>query len=207
MRQAGKNKIASLQIVILAKIPVSSVSSNNVPLFGHAFVSFDARLIILDVREDDVRPFVLLIFKVKRRSRHEDWRAIEVACHRCRMRPNKSVTIAGIGGRNPAREFKPALLKTHAQTIFGLQPRGQNVELQGADNPRNRAGSVARQEELDDPFLGHLAQSIAKFFGFHGIANFHPAQNFWRKARDAPKSQLLAFRKRIADAQNSVIWY
>ena len=102
--------------------------------------------------------------------------------------PSRSrATDAGVGGnkfvafgrtlrRDPAREFEPACLESYAQTIFVLKPRGEDIELQGADDARDCARSVVRQNELDNAFLGHLAQSRAQLLRLHGIASLDPAE-------------------------------
>src|ERR1700682_817255 len=103
-------------------------------------------LIILDVRKDDFWPFILLVFEVEGRGGQEDRRAVEIARHGRRVRVNKHVAFGRTLRRDPAREFKPTYLESHAQSIFSLEPLGEDIELQGADDAGDRARSVVRQE-------------------------------------------------------------
>src|ERR1700682_1536434 len=85
-------------------------------------------LIILDVRKDDFWPFILLVFEVEGRGGQEDRRAVEIARHGRRVRVNKSVAFGRTLRRDPAREFEPACLESHPQSIFGLEPLREDIE-------------------------------------------------------------------------------
>jgi hypothetical protein len=85
------------------------------------------RPLILDVQKDDFRPFILLVFEVEGRGGQEDRRAVEIARHGRRVRVNKSVAFGRTLRRDPAREFEPACLERHPQSIFGLEPLGEDI--------------------------------------------------------------------------------
>src|SRR5450755_2965376 len=122
------------------------------------------------------------------------------------MRVNKPVQLARIFRANPPGELEPAYLEAYGQAIFRVQPLGEDVELQGANDTRDRARPIIRQEQLHDAFLGHLPQSFPQLLRFHGIAGLDAAKDFGRETWHPAKDEILAFRQRIANAQGAVVW-
>src|SRR5579883_204572 len=123
------------------------------------------------------------------------------------MRLNEFLEFRGISRGNPAGKFEPAHLEADGKAILRVQPFGEDIKLQGADDSRNRARSIIWQKELDDTFLGHLAKSLAQLLRLHGITGLDTAKDLGREARNTAKDEILAFRQSIADPQRAVVWY
>ena len=107
--------------------------------------------------------------------------------------------------RDPAADLEAAGLERDRQAVFGVEPLGEHVELQRADDADDRRRAVMGQEHLHHALFRHLLQRLAQLFRLHRVGELDPAQDFRREARHAAKDDLLALAQGVADAQEPMI--
>ncbi len=145
------------------------------------------------------------ILKVERAACQEDEIAIEILGNGRAAARHELVKHSAVVSRDPSRELKPGCAPIDFQPIFGQEPCAEHVELQWANNPDQRRGSVSGPEYLCDAFLGQLVQRQPQLLGPHGIGQTDPAQDLGCEVRDALKIEVLAFGQGVADAERAVI--
>ena len=90
---------------------------------------------------------------------------------------------------------------SHLDAVLGLQPAGDDVELQRADDADDRLAAAAGDvEHLHQPFFLELPQPLVELL-VAGVLQADAAEVLGRKARHVEKPQRRAGVQRVADRE------
>src|SRR5262245_4013418 len=106
---------------------------------------------------------------------------------------------------NPARGMDIDVLERAFDTVFVLQAKGHDFELQLPDRTENQVVVAQWLEKLRRTFLAQLRQPLLQRLHAQRIAQYRASKHLGREIGDAGETQALPLAERVANVDRAVI--
>src|SRR5438105_3414177 len=76
---------------------------------------------------------------------------------------------SSVVGFEPARRLKRRAVEAGRQAVLGIEPRGQNIELQRTNDADDPIAAIQRLEDAGHPLLGQLFERVLQVLRLHRV--------------------------------------